>query len=134
MVFHLFSRQPDGLGVHDGRLAPCPATPNCVCSQDDAPGHAIEPLRFDDSPEAAWDRLRRAVRAQPRTRIVEESERYLHAEATTRLLRFVDDVEFLLDRGGRQIHVRSASRLGYSDLGVNRRRVEAIRTAYLQTP
>ncbi|MFO0930086.1 MAG: DUF1499 domain-containing protein [Gemmataceae bacterium] len=90
------------------------------------PAHAIEPLRFDDDADAAWDRLRRTVRAQPRMRVITEDDGYLHAEATTRLLRFVDDVEFLLDRVGRQIHVRSASRLGYSDLGTNRRRIEAI--------
>lgn len=133
MVFSWFSRRPDGLGVHGGRLTACPASPNCVCSQDAGPAHAIEPLRFDDNADAAWDRLRRTVRAQPRMRVITEDDGYLHAEATTRLLRFVDDVEFLLDRVGRQIHVRSASRLGYSDLGTNRRRIEAIRAAFAET-
>lgn len=130
VLFSVLSRRPQGLGVLDGRLTACPATPNCVCSQDDRPDHAIEPLTFTDSPAAAWQRLEAAVAALPRTRIVERTDGYLHAEATSLLFRFVDDVEFLLDAEAKRIHVRSASRAGHSDLGVNRRRVEAIRAAF----
>lgn len=130
VLFSLLSRRPHGLGVHDGRLTACPTTPNCVCSQDDRLDHAIEPFAFAGSPAAALARLEGALASQPRTRIVERSDGYLRAEATSLLFRFVDDVEFLLDAEAKRIHVRSASRAGRSDLGVNRRRVEAIRAAF----
>lgn len=130
VLFSVLSRRPQNLGVGDGRLADCPATPNCVCSQDARPDHAIEPFAFADSPAAALARLERVLVAQPRTRVVERSDGYLRAEATSLLFRFVDDVEFLLDAEAKRIHVRSASRAGHSDLGVNRRRVEAIRAAF----
>lgn len=130
----LFSgRQPADLGVRDGRLALCPTSPNCVSSQsaaDDAEHH-VAPLAFPAAAEGdasrAWEALERAVRGMERTRIVTLRAEYLHAECSSALLGFVDDLECLLDRGARVIHVRSASRLGYSDLGVNRQRVEALR-------
>jgi len=109
------------------RLAPCPAKPNCVSSQARDAAHRIDPLPAGADPDAAWARLRAVLEAQPRLRIVEAHDGYLHAEATSRVFRFVDDVEFLLDRDAGLIHVRSASRIGYSDLGVNRRRIERIR-------
>jgi uncharacterized protein (DUF1499 family) len=128
-LLSFFSRPPQGLGVHDGRLAPCPDSPNCVCSQCDDPEHHVEPLRIEGPPGEAWTRLREALTARPRTVIVAEEGDYLRAECTSRIFRFVDDVEFLLDREAGVIHVRSASRAGHSDLGVNRERVEEIRAA-----
>ena len=116
---------PNGLGVRDGRLAPCPDTPNCVSSQAQDARHAIAPLPLAGSPAASRERLLEILTREPRVRLVERQERYLRAEFTSRLLRFVDDVEFLI--GDRQIDVRSASRLGYSDLGVNRERIEELR-------
>ncbi len=113
-----------------GILAPCPSSPNCVCSQDPDSDHQIAPLAFTDSPDAAWIRLKRVVGEFPRTRIVEERPDYLRAEFTTAILRFVDDVEFLMDGPGRRIQVRSASRVGHSDLGANRERVEQLRAAF----
>lgn len=111
-------------------LAPCPKTPNCVASQAADAGHFVEPLRFSDAPEQAWARLKSVLSVRPRTRIVEASADYLHAEATSRWLRFVDDVEFLMQADQGLIQVRSASRVGYGDFGVNRRRIEAIRRAF----
>lgn len=116
---------PSHLGVRDGRLAPCPDSPNCVCSQADDPRHAIAALPLPGSPEASRTRLLEILAREPRVRVVEQQERYLRAEFTSRLLRFVDDVEFLI--GEQQIDVRSASRLGHSDLGVNRERIERLR-------
>ena len=115
------------VGLVDGRLRPCPSSPNCVCSQDEDAGHRIEPLRFAGSPREAWDRLQALLVKMPRTKVVSSDDRYLHVEVTTLLMRFVDDVEFLLDETNSVIHVRSASRVGHSDLGVNRKRIEAIR-------
>src|SRR5262245_12329764 len=129
-ILSAVARRPENLGVSDGRLAECPSSPNCVCSQDDRDGHAIEPLSFDGDPAEAWAKLREVLAARPRTRIATETETYLHAECTSLIFRFVDDLEFLLDAEARRIHVRSASRAGRSDLGVNRKRVEEIREAF----
>lgn len=113
----------------DGRLSPCPGTPNCVCSDDEHSPHAIAPLRYDGDAHAAWQALLAHLEADSSYTIVERRNDYLRAEARTRWLRFVDNVEFHLRAGSRQIAMRSASRLGYSDLGANRRRLEAVRRA-----
>lgn len=121
--------RPSNLGAPGGRLAPCPAKPNCVSSQA-APAdatHYVAPLAFTIDPRLAWDTLRELIATTERASIVAEREGYLHAEFTSRLLGFVDDLECVLDERARVIHVRSASRLGYSDFGVNRARVEALR-------
>jgi uncharacterized protein (DUF1499 family) len=114
-------KRPDNLGVRDGRLAPCKRSPNCVSSQADAADleHYIAPIR--GSIAAA----RTAIDSLPRTRIIGTEENYLYAEFRTRLLRYVDDVELYFD--GRVLQVRSCSRLGRRDFGVNRRRVEDLR-------
>ncbi|MHC5212462.1 MAG: DUF1499 domain-containing protein [Planctomycetota bacterium] len=118
------------MGLVDGRLAPCPDRPNCVSSQTDDAARRVEPLHFEGPPEDAWQRLMTTLRAMPRTQIVQEQDGYAHAEVTTALLRFIDDLEFLLDARAGVIHVRSASRVGYSDMGTNRRRIEALRAAW----
>lgn len=121
----LAGKRPTNLGVRDGRLASCPAKPNCVCSQDRDAGHAIAPLEARGGAAAALARLKAIVEALPRTAIVESRADYLRCEFASRLLGFVDDVEFLAGDG--VVHVRSASRLGHSDLGVNRKRIEDLR-------
>lgn len=121
-------------GVVDGRLAPCPDAPNCVCSEM-ADGNrdgdaAIAPLAFPGEPEAALASLVEHLRAQPRVELVQVTTDYVHAVFTSALFRFRDDVEFRLDREARVIHVRSASRVGHSDLGANRRRVARLRAEW----
>lgn len=119
--------------VHGGskrQLDPCPASPNCVSTMSTDFRHAIDPLKFTGPPEAALSRIREIVRNTPRSTIDFEDEGYIHAEFRT-FLGFVDDVEFLLDRSARVIHMRSASRLGYWDLGVNRKRLEGIRQRFM---
>lgn len=120
-------KRPSNLGVRDGKLAPCPSTPNCVCSQSEDAGHKIEPLTYKSTPQVAYTQLKQAIESQPRTKIITQSPNYLYAEFTSAIIKFVDDVEFYLDEGAKVIHVRSASRLGQSDLGVNRKRIETIR-------
>ena len=120
-------KRPTNLGVQGGKLASCPSSPNCVSSQA-SDNHAIAPLRFSGDAEAALRKLKAVVEGMPRTRIIESKPGYLYAEFSTALMGFVDDVEFYCD--GAAIQVRSASRLGYSDLGVNRKRVDAIREAF----
>ena len=133
LVLSLTASRPENLGVQNGRLAECPGTPNCVSSQAAEPGEAIPPFAVSGDPGEAFARLRSIVAQDPRSRIVVDRDDYLHAEFTSRLFRFTDDVEFLLDPAGRVIHVRSASRVGRSDLGANRQRVEALRTRYQQS-
>lgn len=113
-------------GVRDGRLADCPISPNCVCSDASNPSRRVAPFALAMGPERAWELLEEAVAALPRSRIVSRDDRYLHAETRT-LIGFVDDLELHLRPDEGLVAVRSASRLGWSDLGVNRGRVEALR-------
>lgn len=117
--------------VNGGRLLICPDSPNCVSSQSDDPRHAIAPLRYEGTAERAKGLLIKTVLGMKRSRIVISEGVFLHAEFTSAFFRFVDDVEFLLDDGRKWIHVRSASRVGYYDFGVNRRRIEDIRSRFL---
>ena len=122
--------RPGALGVRDGRLSPCPPTPNCVASQTDRavhPGHYVAPLALRGDAAQGWLVLVALVRDSDRTRIVAEQPGYLHAEATSRVLGFVDDLELQLDAAAGIAHVRSASRVGRSDFGVNRARIDALR-------
>ena len=124
--------RPDNLGVRDGRLTECPGSPNCVSSQAVDEGHRIAPLVFSDDPTPAFARLKQTLGRRGDTKIIEERPGYLRVEFRTTL--FVDDGEFLLDGQQRLIQVRSASRLGYSDLGKNRSRLEEIRQHFNSLP
>jgi len=105
----------------------CPKSPNCVSSLAEDAEHAIAPMTYTGSRAEAMVRLKRVLASMKRTAIVSETEEYLHAESTSLIFRFVDDVEFYFPADEKTIHMRSASRVGYSDLGVNRKRLEEIR-------
>lgn len=120
--------RPTNPSDEKGRLAPCPDSPNCVSSRSTDKRHRIEPITFHGAPADAFARLKSVIQSMKRTHIVEETDDYLHAEFRSALFGFVDDVEFWLEEENSLIHVRSASRTGYWDLGVNRRRIEDIRT------
>ena len=120
------------LGLRDGRLSPCGRWPNCVSSDATDPTHAIAPLALRVSAAQGWAALRIAVMELPRTRLVTDTPDYLHAEFSSALLGFVDDVELHLRADDGVIAIRSASRLGFGDLGVNRRRIEALRSMLAQ--
>jgi uncharacterized protein (DUF1499 family) len=124
-------KRPENLGARNGALAACPSSPNCVASQAADDLHRIAPLAFSGDPDAAFARLKQLLGQRPDTMIIEEHPGYLRAELRTTL--FVDDGEFLLDRTQRVIQVRCASRLGYSDLGKNRSRLEEIRSQFSAT-
>jgi uncharacterized protein (DUF1499 family) len=119
--------RPAGPGIVDGKLRPCPASPNCVSSLSPDKAHYVDPLRYQDTRAEAKERLREVIASFPRARLVTIGDNYIHCEFTSALFRFVDDVEFHFDDAAKTIHLRSASRMGYSDLGVNRRRIEKIR-------
>jgi uncharacterized protein (DUF1499 family) len=128
-LFSFAGDRPANLGVTEGKLRPCPQTPNCVNSQTSNldEQHAIAPLSLTASPSDSWEALKTTIAGQERAEIIQASDRYLYVEFTSALMGFVDDVEFYLDPDAPVIHTRSASRLGESDLGVNRQRIETIR-------
>ncbi len=122
-------KRPDNLGVKDGRLAPPKRTPNSVSSQADRADaeHYIAPIPFKGDAPGAMASVRKAVESMRNSTVIRQEGNYLYAEFRSRLMRFVDDVEFYFDEKAGLIHVRSAARLGRRDFGVNRVRVEAIR-------
>ena len=125
---------PKGLGIVDGKLSPCPTSPNCVSSQAADEAHRIEPLPIRTTADEAMKRVAGIIRAMPRTRVVAEGPEYIRAEFTSLVFRFVDDVEAYADAEAKLIQLRSSSRTGYSDLGANRSRIEAIRERYDAMP
>ena len=129
VVLRAMSARPQNLGVTEGQLAPCPKSPNCVSSQAEDAQHRIDPLRLVGTPTSAIGQIDGVLSRMARTVVVTKTDRYLHAEVSSRIYRFVDDVEFLVDEQAGVIQCRSASRVGYSDLGVNRARIEQIRAA-----
>lgn len=115
-----------------GRLAPCPRTPNCVSTEaPEGSSKRMDPIPYTGSQDQARARLVGVLRNHPRTRIVREEPGYLKAECRSAIFRFVDDVEFVFDDAAKRIHFRSASRLGRSDFGVNRKRMEEISAVFL---
>ena len=127
----LSGKRPADLGVRNGNLKAVPSSPNAVSSQATT-AHSIAPLVYKGSQEQAMKALKAIVEGTPNARIVETKPDYLYAEYASSLLGFVDDVEFYVPPNAKIIQVRSASRLGYSDLGVNRKRIEAIRGRLVQ--
>jgi len=127
----LSGRRPSNLGASGGRLAPPKRTPNCVSSQADPADaeHYIAPIAFPGGTAQAMAAARQAVQSMARSTVVQEEKNYLYAEFRSRLLGYVDDLELLYDESAGVLHVRSASRLGRRDFGVNRKRVEALRAA-----
>ena len=131
-LFSCAGTRPSNLGVKDSRLAPCPSTPNCVSSDDGDPAHAVSSFQLASPAAEAWRAVHSTVAALPRTKIVTATADYLHAECSSALFGFVDDLELNLRPAQNVIAVRSAARLGHSDFGVNRRRVENLRVALRQ--
>lgn len=119
-------------GVKDDQLARCPDSPNCVCSFQSTELHGIAPISFEGDPVLAFAALKKVMDQMPRTSLISEEETYLHFTFTTAIMGYVDDVECLIDQQSQQIHIRSASRIGHSDLNANRKRVEEIRSRFQQ--
>ncbi|WOD38383.1 DUF1499 domain-containing protein [Nodosilinea sp. E11] len=125
----VFAGTTPELGIQDGKLFPCPSTSNCMVSQSADQDHAIAPIAYTGSLDEARELLIKVLGVVPRTEIVTQQENYIRVKSTSRILGFVDDTEFYLPEDEPVIHVRAAARLGESDLGVNRRRLEQIRFA-----
>jgi uncharacterized protein (DUF1499 family) len=119
-----------GIGVKDGHLMPCPGSPNCVSSYETDQSHYTEPLTYTGSRENARNVVLSILDALPDANVVQSQNDYIHAEFRSKIFRFVDDVEFQFVESSPIIQVRSASRVGYSDLGVNRKRMDKIRKLF----
>lgn len=122
--------KPDHIGIKDGKLSKCSTKPNCVCSQDSSEGHQIDPIVFQGDLKSAHEKIVQILNQDGQAEIVDNRSDYIHAEFTSKLMRFVDDVEFYFSSDESLIHVRSASRVGHSDMGANRRRLEDIRSKF----
>lgn len=131
-LFSFSGTPPKDLGVKDGQLKRCPKSPNCVCSQTPAGDqeHAIAPFSYSGSASEAIARLKQIVESMEGSTLKQATDDYLYAEFASKIMGFVDDVEFYAPPGESVIHTRSAARLGKSDLGVNRKRTEEIRARF----
>ncbi len=118
---------PTDIGLHDAQLIACPTSPNCVSSSARDDEHYIAPIAYSADKDAVLDKLVAIINNQPRTEIIEQTDDYILVEFTSRLMGFVDDAEFYFLPNEKAIAMRSAARLGESDLGVNRRRLEQFR-------
>jgi uncharacterized protein (DUF1499 family) len=124
-------KRPVNLGVREGRLSPCPNSPNCVSTQSQDPRHRIAPIAYTTSVAEAKVTLLEIVRSMEGTTVVADDPTYLHVEfLVSRVMGYVDDVEFYLDPQAQVIHFRSSARLPYYDWKVNRNRMEEIRAAF----
>ena len=120
---------PDNLGIQDGRLAPCPSSPNCVSSFAADADHAVNPWPYTGTQQAAREKLVNLLENTENASVISNKPGYVRAEFESSLMGFVDDVEFMIE--DQQIQMRSASRLGYSDLGANRSRIDSLRERFL---
>lgn len=119
-------------GLKDGRLADCPASPNCVSTQASDSSKRMPTLPFIGDVASSKQKIVVIVQSLKRSKLIEDQDHYLHIEFRSAVFRFVDDVEFFFDVPEKRIHFRSASRTGYSDLGVNRKRMESIVQLYMK--
>jgi uncharacterized protein (DUF1499 family) len=131
-LFSFAGKRPIHLGVEASRLAPCPSSPNCVSSDAADSTHSVAAFALVIPSREAWLAVRGSVESLPRTKIISETSDYLHAECTSAVFGFVDDLELHLRVAEGVIAVRSAARLGYSDFGVNRRRIEDLRALLIK--
>ena len=122
------SKKP--IGIIDGKFYPCPDTPNCVSTLATGKQHKIDPFKYSGALSEAKEKIVKIINSLKRSKIITNKENYIHAEFRTATFRFVDDVEFLFDDSEKIIHFRSRARLGISDMGVNRKRMENIRSKY----
>lgn len=126
MFFSCAGQRPENLGLHKDQLADCPGKPNCVSSQSQDETHLLPVFRYQGKKKTAFKRLKKIITSLDGMTIVTESDNYLHIECKSAIMGFVDDLEFYFSKKN-VIQVRSASRLGYFDFGVNRKRVEKLR-------
>ena len=123
------SKKP--IGIVDGKFYPCPDTPNCVSTLATDKQHKIDPIKYSGSLSETKEKVIKIIDSLKRSKIITNKENYIHAEFRSATFRFIDDVELLFDDSEKIIHFRSRARLGHSDMGVNRKRMENIRNMYV---
>ncbi len=129
LSFSAFSAQEIPLRM---KLKQCPNSPNCVSSQSHSESSRITPLSYKLSETEAMEKIKNIILGLPRTKLIKQTNQFLHIEFKTAILRFVDDVDIVINDNEKVIHLRSASRLGYWDLGTNRRRIEIIKKKFME--
>lgn len=129
MLFSCAGQRPENLGIHNDQLTGCPGKPNCVSSQDEDENHLLPVFRYQGEKEAAFKKLKKIITSLDGMTLITENDTYLHIECKSAVMGFVDDLEFYFPQKN-VVQVRSASRLGYSDFGVNRKRVEKLRKLF----
>ena len=128
----MMGQRPENLGTLGGKLYPCPTSPNCVSTTAEKESQRMECLVFKGDAQSAMTKLVEVIDSMPRSRVISQTENYLYVEFSSLLFRFVDDVEFLIDTKNDKIDFRSASRVGYSDMGTNRRRMTTLSKRFLK--
>lgn len=131
LMFMKNNRLPVNLGIHDGKLSPLPSSPNGISSQTDAVGKKVKPFPFKGNLDETRVAIRHMLAAYGNMQILKEGSTYIHAVNRTRIMGFKDDLEFYFDELTAQVHIRTSSRIGYSDLGLNRKRYEQLSQIYL---
>ena len=121
-------KRPDEIGIDPSWLRGCPKSPNCVSSEAKDEQHAIEVFRLKGDPNVSWPLIQGEIVSMPGWVIVTATDNFIHVECKSRIFRFIDDLELYLNSSNEVISMRSASRIGYSDFGANRRRVELLRS------
>lgn len=134
MMFFNNKKVPENIGVKDGKLAEMPSSPNAVSSQTDVEEKRVEPLPFKGNLQASKSAVLNVLKQYGDTEIVTNSGNYIHAVHTTKAMKFRDDLEFYFAENESLIHFRSASRVGYSDRGLNRERYQKITSLYSKLP
>jgi uncharacterized protein (DUF1499 family) len=121
-------KRPDAIGIGPSGLSGCPKSPNCVSSEAKDERHAIASFRLKGDSNASWPLIQNQVDSMPGWTVVTKTDNYIHVECKSRIFRFIDDLELYFNLSNGIISIRSASRIGYSDFGANRRRVELLRS------
>ena len=127
------SKMPDNLGLNDGNFAQCPESPNCVYSKATDSEHKIAPIAAHGGEDKVMVDLSNSIESMQGGKVIEIKGPYLYAQFTSKIMRFIDDLECYYDKDNGLIQIRSASRIGYSDLGANRKRVEELRNIFAKT-
>lgn len=132
IILAKMAKQPTNLGVQNGQLTPCPGSPNCVTTQSNHPSSKMEAIAYEGTLADNMTKLKNVIEQFSKTNIISEKENYLHVTFGTPIFNYIDDVEFYFDDANKLLHFRSASRIGYSDMGVNKKRMQKVTARFAQ--
>jgi uncharacterized protein (DUF1499 family) len=130
-LFSCAGQKPEDLGIFDNKFSPCAESPNCVSSDARDKDHAVEMFKLNTNLNNGWQKVHDVVSSFPRTKVITFNKQYIHVECSSAVFGFVDDLQLHLRGEGGSVAVKSASRLGHSDFGVNRKRIASLRKILL---